>query len=289
MIPEIVQSIFRREQNQVTSSEEWKKFNRAYKKLDSATYDILPFDPKFNSVVWAFDIVHLISEIALSYCWMISFVEYYKKNTTPNSQPSHSDFYVTYFADNAIMRINSCRDKVALMVWAFYCPFNPEKKDEILNYSQILDRFKKPHKYCLKLTKHEVFLEQILKLNSQPFNRISEIRHSKIHRREPIIEIFGVESFHDLGYMIPLTDKNEILKFDEELKRQYPDPDMREVVKENCYIDGILYDSIRLNRHLFDFKEIEEKIHECLYTLLCVTTGCFNVLKRRSPLRKNDL
>ena len=75
-----------------------------------------------------------------------------------------SESLVSYFADNAATRISSCRDKLALLAWAYYCPFNPDKKDEVLNFDEVRGRFTNPLRFGLRLTGHDEFLAELNKL-----------------------------------------------------------------------------------------------------------------------------
>jgi hypothetical protein len=246
----------------------------------------LPFDPKFNAVLWAFDVTRLCNEIIFSYCCMNSYAESYKNRITPGSQPAHADFHVSYFADNCITRIDSCRDKLALMIWAFYCAFNPEKRDEMLDYQRILDRLRCPMRFGLKLKNQNDFLKYLENLHGLDFDRVEEYRNFKIHRREPRIEIYGVEPHHDWPYMFPVINKNDIARWKEALKKQYPDPKHREHVKNGCYIDGILFDRRKIKDRLWDFEEVQRHIKSCIIKLLKASDGCFRILRRRLPLRR---
>jgi len=287
-IPDSIQQFYIEENEIMMQSADWISFNIAYRKLQKSLSGLIPFDPKFNSINWVLDVSQLLCEIAFSYCWMRSYVRDYKIKINPGERPSHGDFKVSYFADNCTVRIASCREKLALMIWAYYCPFSPEKKDEIYSFTEILKRLKNPHKYCLKITNQQKFTEQLQKLENNVFNKLLNWRHLKIHRFEPNIQIYGIESFHDWGYMLPIIEKSEIESFDKNLEKMYPkDPDLREAVKQNCYIDGVLYDRIKMQNHLINYDEMDTSIKECLILLLRSSAGCIKVLSTRSPLRKH--
>ncbi len=287
VISSVVEKNFLEEQKKITSSREWINFSKVHKNLFNISVKRgLPFDPKFNAVLWAFDVARLCNEITFSYCWMNSYAEFYKKRVSPGSQPAHVDFHVSYFVDNCITRIDSWRDKLALMVWAFYCAFNPEKRDEILDYQRIVDRLKFPIRFGLKLKNQNDFLKYLEVLRGADFDRVEEYRNFKIHRREPRIEIYGVEPHHDWDYTLPLIDKNDIASWEEELKKQYPDPKFREHVKNGCYIDGVLFDRRKIKGRLWNFEEVQKHIKSCLIKLLIASDGCFRILRRRLPLRR---
>lgn len=285
-LPE-VETIFLEEEQTIVSSQEWKLFTKSYERIRKASRKgALPFDPRFNAVHWAFDVSSLCREIVFGYCWMNAYAKNYRQRVPRNSQLAHVDFHVSYFINNCITRINSCRDKIALMVWAFYCPFNPEKKSEVLNYLEVIERFKYPMKFGITLKNHIIFLDLLEKLKGKDFDRIQKCRHFKIHRMEPRIEIYGVANHHGWDYMLPLFDQKDIKKFDKDLSKQYPDEEFRERIKKGCYIKGVLFDTRRIEDSIWDFEELEGHIKTCSMKLIKTASQCFQVLSRRVPLRK---
>lgn len=172
------------------------------------------------------------------------------------------------------------------MVWAFYCPFNPEKKDEIADYKRVVERLRYPIKFGLKLKNQNDFLKYLEILRGTDFDRIEKYRHLKIHRRETRVEIYGVAPHHDWDYMFPLVGKNDIARWEKELEKQYPDPQHHARIRQMCYIDGVLFDRRKTKDRLWDFGEVQKHIKSCLIKLLKASDGCFRTLRRRSPLRK---
>ncbi len=182
---------------------------------------------------------------------MNSYATVFKNKHKEGSLLSHVDFHVSFFADNCITRIYSCRDKLALMVWSYYCPFNPEKKDEVLNYLPIFKRLKKPVIFGMSIKHQDKFLYHLEHLKGNDFFFVESYRHFKIHRREPGIEIYGVKPHHDLDYIIPLFDSNDINLFEKKLEELYPDQHFREIIKKGCYIKGVLFDQRKIKDRLF--------------------------------------
>lgn len=287
IIPSGVEQNFIKERDKIFSCREWISFSKSSNNLyKTSSKGALPFDPKFNALLWAFDVKKLCLEIIFSYCWMNSYAEYYKKQVSPGSQPAHVNFELSYFADNCITRIDSCRDKLALMIWAFYCPYNPEKKQEVLDFEQIVERLRYPIKFGLKLKNQKQFLKYLKILQGTDFDRIERYRHLKIHRREPRIEIYGVELHHDWSYMLPLVDKKDIARWEKELEKQYPDPQHRERIRKRSYLHGVLFEKRKIKDRLWDFAEVQKHIRSCLIKLLKASDGCFRALRGRSPLKK---
>ncbi len=269
----------------ITSCQEWINFNNSHSNLHNAFKNRFNnIDFKLNSVLWAYDVSRLCRQIAFSYCWMNSYAEVYKKEFDKGDHPTHTDFQVSYFAENCITRIDSCRDKLALMVWAFYCPFNPEKKNEIPDYQEIVKRLKNPKKFGHKFKNQNHFLKYLDILEGNEFSIIEKYRHLKIHRREPRIEIYGVESYHDIDYIMAITDKNDIKKWEEELEKNYS----VQHYKESHIIDGVLYDRKRLKDHLWNFEEVKKHIRSCLFDLLKASDGLFSDTSQKRPIEAEE-
>lgn len=242
-------------------------------------FDVIPFDTRFNAVLWAFDCLTLAREIVYSYCWMQAHAE------ETSTEEAIRLFYVRYYADNCITRINSFRDKAALLAWAYYCPFNPDRKEEVLGLSKIQDRLRCPLRFGLKITGQKAFLTQLDKLMGQPFDRAAQYRHLKIHRREPKILLRPATESDGLRYMVPLFRRDEILGFDERLAEIYPDPCFREVIKESCYVRETLFNRQTGKDEFWDYAEIQAFTRECVYTCVDVARGLSAVLRRRAPLK----
>ena len=286
-ISQEVETLYLGEEKLLLSSEEWISFTKSYNGFSKSAFKAsLPFDPRFNAVHWGFAVSSLCREIAFGYCWMNAYARHYKSKIPPAAQPANVHFHVSYFADNTITRIDSCRDKIALMVWAFYCPFNPEKRPEMLDYAMILDRLKHPLRFGLSLNNHQGFVSCLETLNGQDFDSMETYRHLKIHRMEPRIEIYGVKPHHGWDYMFPLYEQNEIIRWERELEKLYPDREFRERIAKGCYISGVLFNMRKIKNSLWSYDEIQEQIRSCLAKLLEATAGCFDILRSRPPLKR---
>lgn len=213
---------------------------------------------------------------------MVACSEVYKQRNREGAQPSDTNFEVQYFSDNAVSRIDSCRDKLALLAWSFYCAFNPEEK--VLDYGQVIERLKYPIKFGLNLKGHEAFLRQLLPLQGNDFKRIEQYRHLKIHKREPRIEIYGVKPHHDWSYMIPLTDPGEIKAWRARVAKQGSSASW---VERNSRIRGVIFDRKVLKGRLWSFNEIKADVENCLLKLLKATGGCCRILQSRRPIRRS--
>jgi hypothetical protein len=281
IIPDRVLHLYNEERKNFTRFPEWKSFNEVDASFRDAVEHHTLFDPRTNAVHWAFDVSELCRQIAISYLWMKAYASFYKEQVSPGSLPAHTDFHVTYFADNCITRMDSIRDKLALTAWAFYCPFNPEKRNEVLDYRKIIERFQNPASFGLKLIKQKPFFECLRLLQGSEFGRIEHYRHLKIHRREPRIEIYGIAPHHDWSYILPLTDPKDISRWEAVLKETYPEPDFRERIKNNCFIGGTLFEQRKLKDRVWDYSEVEKDLAACFVKVLRATSKCFRTLQQR--------
>lgn len=286
-ISQEVEKLYLEKEKLLLSSREWLSFIKSYNGFRKSAFKAsLPFDPRFNAVHWGFGVSGLCREIAFGYCWMNAYATYYRSQTPPTAQPANIHFHVSYFADNSITRIDSCRDKIALMVWAFYCSFNPEKRPETLDYAMVLDRLKHPLRFGLSLKNHQGFVSHLETLRGQDFARMETYRHLKVHRMEPRIEIYGVKPHHGWDYMFPLYEQNEIARWERKLEKLYPEQEFREHIAKGCYIDGVLFETREIKDNLWSYDEVQAQIQSCLAKLLQATAGCFDILKSRAPLKK---
>ena len=281
-----VEQLFLEEEKELVCSKEWISFSKSHEAFRKAAFKAsLPFDPRFNSVHWGFAVSSLCREIAFGYCWMSAYARHYKGQVQSGTKPADVDFHVSYFADNCITRIDSCRDKIALMVWAFYCPFNPEKRPETLDYHRVKERLRYPLRFGLKLKNHDIFLKHLENLKGRDFDRIERYRHYKVHKIEPRIEIYGVKRHHGWDYMLPLYSKKEIEEWEGELEKLYPDKDLREHIKKGCHVNGVLFSARKISDSLWDYDEVCKHIKGSMKKLFNTTAKCFGILSRRSPLR----
>ena len=283
--PPIVERYFVKEQENFVATQDWNQFVTSFDQLNQAIdkKGIL-FDPRFNAVNWAFNVNSLCQEIVYGYCWMKAYAKYYREDISRNSQPTHTDFHVSYFADNCITRIDSCQDKLALMVWAYYCPFNPEYRDEVLDYSKIIERLEFPVKFGITIREQDIFLTSLKKLEGEDFKRIEKYRHLKIHRMEPRIEMYDVASHHDIGYMVPVLRPKDIEEFDRDLSDTYPDEQFRNLIRNGCKLDEVLFDRKAIKDTIWAFDEVENHIKSCSFKLLNTSSECFQELSNRAPL-----
>ena len=178
---------------------------------------------------------------------------------------------------------------MALMVWAYFCPFNPDIRKEILVYEDIVDKLTNPIKYGLKFKGHKSFLKHLMKLKKDDFKcfeRIERFRHQKIHRREPRVEMFLAGSHHEIECCIPLTNKKLEKKWDDTLKDLYPrDPSLREQIKNQCHIGGVPYGSFKPRNIVWEYDVLHKDIFEGLKAILDSVGGCLKILSRKPPLK----
>jgi hypothetical protein len=209
---------------------------------------------------------------------------YRAKKLRPDS-PAHVDFKSSYFASNNMLRLHSTRDKLALAVWAYYCPFDPDDKQQVLTYKQIVHRLRCQECFGLKLENARPFLSLLNRLDGNEFKNVEEFRHLVVHRREPLIEMQSVSPHHGLSYLLPLHDENAIRKFKASLKKQYPDPTLYPERLSRCKINGTIYDQRKLDGRWWAYADIEKACEKALKLIIVATSGCTNELLTREPLK----
>jgi hypothetical protein len=283
--PEVLDGYIKQE-GRLTSTKGWRSCFRAHRSIIRAVFrrGILPCDPRFNAVLWAGDVIQLCREIGHSYCWMRAYADFHGTQYPPGSEPSDADFHLSYYADNAITRIDSCRDKLALMVWAYYCPFNPENRHEVLCYEEIVERLRYPVKFGLAIRSQGAFLRHLDTLVGPDLKRVETYRNLKIHRREPRVMLRDVRPSDDWDYVVPLTDEKDIANWRERMAETYSDPAFREDIERRCRARGGIFDRRRLKDRLWEYEKVRRCIESCLIALLAASGGCFRVLGRRAPL-----
>lgn len=245
--------------------------------------EMIDFDPRFNAVNWMFDCFQLAREIAYSYCWMSAYAAEVSK------LDADKEFHVQYYADNCITRINSFRDKGALLAWAYYCPFNPNNRDEVLTFDKVLERLRYPVRFGLTIKRQDAFVAQLEKLQGCHFDRIRTYRHLKIHRIEPKILMRPPQPPDGLSYMVPLFREKDIREHREKLKEMYPDDNFRKRIEKGCHINGVLFDRIPVKAEYWHYAEVEKAARKCTHACVDVARRLSLILRRRAPLKRRYL
>jgi len=248
-------------------------------RFDQAVITI-EFDPRFNAVNWMLDCFPLALEIAYSYCWMSAYA------AEVAGLQGDKEYHIQYYADNCITRINSFRDKAALLAWAYYCPFNPGGKEKVLGFEEVLKRFRFPVSFGLAIKRQEAFITQLEKLQGRHFERMGTYRHQKIHRIEPKILLRPPEPSDGLSYLVPLFKEKEIADFKVKLKSMYPDDHMRKGIEKTCSIHGVLFDRFHVKNEYWAYTEVEEAVRKCTGACIDVAIEMSRILRRRAPLKR---
>jgi len=217
---------------------------------------------------------------------MRAFAEY---SSECEERDRHSaENHVSYYADNAATRISSCRDKLALLAWSYYCPFNPDKKDEVLNFELIRERFTSPIRFGLQFEGHQEFLVELNKLVGLNFERATTYRHKKVHRMEPRVRLRKPEASDQPSYMFALVTDKDIRKFDAKLAEMYTDDGFRATIREGCFLDGVLFDRRAPDQLSWHFEDFDQFAHACWKSLCDATAGSCEILMAREPMLSKD-
>lgn len=251
-------------------------------KLPNASSGIVLQDWRYNATHWALDVIRVCQEIGFSVAWMRAFARYYSESKEPDHRLAEN--LVSYYADNAAMRISSCRDKLALLAWSYYCPFNPDKKEEVLNFDEVHNRFTNPLRFGLQLTGHDDFLVELNKLVGPDFSMVTTYRHKKVHRIEPRVVMRKPESCEQPSYMFPVVTEKESRDFDDRLREMYPDNHMRATIRQTCFHNGVLFDCRAPKELCCHFQDFDRSSFACWKSLCDATAGSCEILLRREPL-----
>ncbi|MFQ5734808.1 MAG: hypothetical protein ACE5KM_22980 [Planctomycetaceae bacterium] len=262
--------------------DESDRLNESFGTLFRSLEGHVPWDWRYNATHWALDVGDVCNEIRYSIAWMRASAEY-ASECNDNDRRS-AEFLVSYYADNAATRISSCRDKLALLAWSYYCPFNPDKKGEVLNFEQVRERLTTPVRFGLRFEGHEAFLVELNKLVGPSFQQAKTYRDRKVHRMEPRVMLRSPEAPDQSSYMIPLEGDGDIRRFDEKLAEKYPDEDDRAHIRAGCYVDGVLFDRRAPEDLLWHFEDFDQFTNACWKCLCDATAGSCEILHSREPM-----
>jgi len=263
--------------------------NRLIESIDALQESLvgtIPFDWRYNAVHWAVNVQNLCLEIRYSIAWMRALARYVSECEAEDRWSAES--LISYYGDNAATRISSCRDKVALLAWSFYCPFNPDNRKEILSFDPILERFAHPIRFGLYMEGHEAFLPELMKLVRPHFDRALDYRNKKVHRIEPRIMLRQPEEADNPSYMFALTTDSEIRRFDQKLAEIHPNERRRAEVRQVCFKAGVLFDQRAPKELLWHFDDFDEFIHACWKCLCDASAGSCQIFLSREPLLSKD-
>lgn len=157
---------------------------------------------KFNSFHWANDVKRLADQLVYGFSKLKSHCKAYKDFTTDGQSSSNTYGPVSFYADTCILNLYSMRDKLALLVWSYFHPFNPNEKNEVLSYYQVLKRLKAPQNFGFNFDFQDNFVSalQWMSKSKDHFVQLEKYRHYKTHRWEPRIEIYGKKDYQGFPY-----------------------------------------------------------------------------------------
>ncbi len=95
---------------------------------------------KFNTFHWANDIKHLADQLVYGFTKMKSHSLAYKEVTTDGQAHSQTYGPVSFYADACILNLYLMREKISLLVWSNFHSFNPNNKQEVLTYLEVVKR-----------------------------------------------------------------------------------------------------------------------------------------------------
>ena len=275
--------------------QEWSERKVLYQELDSFSKNVnkwsgLPFHPIRNVAAWGDDITIVLGEMILSVINMMSAARFYKDNVPQTTQPSHNDEFLSYYAKNVFVLIETFKDKIGLLVLSLFEDFDPNS-EWLADFEKVMKKLKT---YLSSSNDYIKFNADLLLKKLSPlgkevnieFEFVEEFRNQRIHKMEPRIEIYGKKPFQDWRYLFKIDKSlvsDELIRLDKELSISYPDERIRKDVINGCFIKGELYVDKKLSR-LYSYSEIEDAAIKCAKILMSVSADCFKVI---TPLLTN--
>ncbi|MCK4302847.1 MAG: hypothetical protein KAY24_01260 [Candidatus Eisenbacteria sp.] len=245
----------------------------------------IPFDPRFNAFHWISDCWFLTYQIEHSYHKMREAAKRYRETNRPGDNPSASIPELSYYADNTVVRLLSFSDKLALCMLSYFEDFDPNGDTALCGISDVVRVLEaSTGRARLGINQALAILGPVLKRRPRVLKRY---RHYKIHRREPRIELFGIQAHHDVPYLVRVRSDRDMNMLRSEIKAQYTDPAMQRLMLERSKVLGIHYRNVDANenRRLFSYQRIDKAIKE--YRRVCYEGAdkSATFLKRRKPFR----
>ena len=243
---------------------------------------------KSNTLLWGYDVINKCYEVIHGYTWMKAWGDLYKKKFPSGTLQAHTSHQVSFYTSSTITLIDSLRDKIALMVWAHYVPFNAENPQEILTFEPIFDRLKHQAKYGLDLKNSSPFLRSLERIDGGAFRQLEKFRNFKVHRMEPDIHIYGAGQHNKIPILIPLTNEDLINRWDKKLADNNPqNPERVEEIKESYHFNGIPYGEFVIEGKYWNFGRLERHTYNCLKLILSCSAECLGIISKRAPYRKS--
>ncbi len=255
-----------------------RRFDRRFRRL-RARVETFPRDPRFNAFHWLHDCWLLAWQIEYSVERMRERAAARRQAAPAGSRPADADFETGYYADNAVVRLASFRDKLALCLWSYFTDFDPERSRA--DFWRVLEMLTAQNRLIGPGAQRAL---AVLRPLAEEPAILRDYRNQKIHRREPRVELSGVAPHHDAPYLVPLTTKRQWSAFDRRLAATYPDRGLRAWARERCTRDGVAYGTFRSER-LFAYGELEAAIRGHRRACYAAALGALDFLVRRPPLR----
>ncbi len=286
---EIIENVIPNVSNAITGLPETKKFITAKNRFLGNVGNVLAsHSPKSNTLLWGHDVINMCYEVIHGYTWMKAWGDCYKKKFPSGTLPIHTSRQVSFYTSSTITLIDSLRDKIALMVWAYFASFNPENPQEILTFEPIFDRLKNPAKYGLDLKNSRPFLRSLERIDGGAFKQLERFRNFKIHRMEPDIHIYGAGKHNKVSILIPLTNEDLKNRWEKKLAENNPrNPERIKAIKKAYNFNGTPYGEFEIEGKYWHYGKLERHTYNCLKLILGCAAECLGIISKRSPYRKS--
>jgi len=250
----------------LTKRKSWVAFEVAGRSLFTSAMSYFGlFHPMANSLHWGMAVNTLLGEIVFAIANTQANVRLYRKRIKKGSRPTHIHGPASFYSGDAILRVDACRDKLALMLLALEEPLDPEDA-RLPGFADTMKRLRGRESKSLTAKKAVKLLRR---LEGGNFDFVKKYRRLASHRANPRVEIYGAAPHHDYPHVV-LVRKADEPAFLKKLAKDYPDPTQRQKVLDGCRIGGVLYRHKKADR-VVSYSELERGLLRCLWKLM----GCF--------------
>ena len=233
--------------------------------------------PTRNSIHWGAASWKLLKESVYAYASMDTHANIYRENVSEGSFPSSTHGLVSYYADDCVVRLDSIKDKLALAAWCLYDVVDPTTR--VYTCEDVIESFRT---YARTGENRELWIDQIVAtletLSGGPWDFIEEMRHLKIHRLEPRIEIYGAATFHESTYLQPANNHSVEAKLRTRINRRYGSGELARIVLEGCRVDGILY-SEENAQNVYSYDDVRTNCYQCIESAANALASCLRMVE----------
>jgi len=273
---------------QDASREDFKAVTTSFNELMKSIRSF-PWDWRFNSILYGMDVYSLLRELTFVYASMKASHDVYVIHSKKSSR--NVPFLLNLYIGDVLFRLISIRDKLFMAYAAFFAYHDPETRNSEKALSAELKKLisEAPNGVML-----ESFKEFLTLKGLSHWYEIEEYRHMKVHRLEPKIDAYKIESHHDWSYLKKISYEEARKKAEEDFETGYALEDKSKLspeYKENEILqylrrrsfEGSYYERMRPDSRLTDYPEIAALIEKCVSDLMRISAQYYKSLYESPP------